>query len=52
MDRWVSRAICGLRHENVADNENEVDTCEVVDEPTHEADSEAVKSLVHQQNVF
>ena len=46
MDRCLSRAVSGLLHDNEADEDNEVDTGEVVDEPADEADSEAVERLV------
>jgi hypothetical protein len=49
MDRCLSRAVSGLLHDNEADEDNEVDTGEVVDEPTDEADSEAVARLVDSQ---
>jgi hypothetical protein len=49
MDRCLSRAVSGLRHDNEADEDNEVDTGVVVDEPTDEADREAIKRLVDSQ---
>jgi hypothetical protein len=49
MDRCLSRAVSGLLHNNEADEDNEVDTGEVVDEPADEADSEAVQRLVDSQ---
>ena len=62
MDRCLSRAVSGLLHDNKADEDNEVDTGEVVDEPADEVDtgevvdepadevdSEAVERLVDSQ---
>jgi len=49
MDQCLSRAVSGLLHDNKADEDNEVDTGEVVDEPADEADSEAVEGLVDSQ---
>jgi len=49
MDRCSSRAVSGLLHDNAADKHHEVDTGEVVDEPTDEADSEADERLVDPQ---
>jgi len=49
MDRCWSRAVSGLLHDNEADEDNEVDTGEVVDESADEADSEAVGRLVDSQ---
>jgi hypothetical protein len=49
MDRCLPRAGSGLQHDNEADEDNVVDTCEVVDEPADEADSEAIKRLVDSQ---
>jgi len=49
MDRCLSRAGSGLLHNNEADEDNEVDTGELVDEPADEVDSEAVKRLVDSQ---
>jgi len=51
MDRCLSRAVSGLLHDNEADEDNELDTGEVVDEPADEADSEAVERLVDSQVV-
>ena len=49
MDRCWSRPVSGLLHDNEADEDNQVDTGEVVDEPGDEADSEAVERLVDTQ---
>jgi hypothetical protein len=49
MDWYLSRAVSGLLHDNEADEDNQVDTGEVVDEPADEADSEAVERLVDSQ---
>jgi len=49
IDRCLSRAVGGLLHDNEADEDNEVDTGEVVDKPAHEADSEAIERLVDSQ---
>jgi len=49
IDWCLSRAVSGLLYDNEADEDNEVDTGEVVDEPADEADSEAVERLVDSQ---
>jgi hypothetical protein len=49
MDRCLSRAVSSLLHDNEADEDNDVDTVEVVDEPADEADSEADERLVDSQ---
>jgi hypothetical protein len=49
MDRCVARAVSGLLYDHEADVDTEVDTGEVVDEPPDEADSAAIKRLVHSQ---
>jgi len=49
MDRCLSWAFGGLLYDNEADEDNQLDTGEVVDEPTDEADSEAVERLVDSQ---
>ena len=46
MGRCLSRAVSGLLHNNEADENNAVDTGEVVDRPADEADGKAVESLV------
>ena len=46
MDRCVSGAVSGQLHDNETDEDNEVDTGKVVDDPADEADSEAVERLV------
>ena len=46
MDWSLARAISGLLHDNKADENNEVDTGGVVDEPAEEVDSEAIERLV------
>ena len=49
MDQCLLRAVSGLLHDDEADEDNEVDTGEVVDKPPDEADSEAVeRPLIHQ----
>jgi len=49
MDWCLSRAVSGLLHDNEANEDNEVDTGEVVGEPDDAADSEAVERLVDSQ---
>jgi len=49
MGQCLSTAVSGLLHDNEADEDNEVDTGDVEDEPADEADSEAVKRLVDSQ---
>ena len=49
MDRCLSRVVSGLLHDNEADEDDQVDTGEVVDEPADEADSEAIERLVDSQ---
>jgi len=49
IDRCLSRAVSGLLYNDEADEDNELDTREVVDEPADEADSEAIKRHVDSQ---
>jgi len=49
MDRCLSWAVSGLLHDNEADDDIEVDTGQVADEPADEADSEAIERLVDSQ---
>ena len=49
MDRCLSKAVSGLLHDEEADKDNEVDTGEVVDELSDEADSEAAERLLDSQ---
>jgi len=46
MGQSLLKAISRLVHDHEADEDNEVDTSEVVDEPGDQADSEAVERLV------
>ena len=48
-DRYLSRAVCGLLHDNEANEDNEVHTGEVAEESADEVDSEAVERLVDSQ---
>ena len=49
IDWCLSRAVSGPLHSEEADEDNEVDTREVGDEPADEADSEAIKRHVDSQ---
>jgi hypothetical protein len=49
MDRCLSRAVSRLLHDNEVDEDNEVDSGEVVVEPADEADCEGVERLVGSQ---
>jgi len=49
MDQCLSRAVCGLLHDNEADKDNQVDTREVVDKPADEVNCEAVDRLLDSQ---